>query len=50
MEVKSLRFEPNGLGFNSPADELNLIVPETGRSLILINRGEIMMVDPAENI
>lgn len=42
--------EPNGLAFNDAAERLNVIVPEFGRSLLLLHRGEAVLVDPGENM
>jgi hypothetical protein len=47
---KPLREEPHGLAFNESAERLNIIVPELGRSLMLLHEGQVMVVDPGENI
>lgn len=47
---KPLRIEPHGLAFNEAADRLNIIVPELGRSLLLLHEGKVIIVDPGENI
>lgn len=46
---KPLREEPYGLAFNEAAEKLNIIVPEMGRSLIILHKGQVMAVDPGEN-
>jgi hypothetical protein len=47
---KPLRIEPNGLAFNDGPERLNVVVPEYGRSLLLVHRGGVVVVDPGENI
>ena len=47
---KPIREEPHGLGFNTSLHQLNIIVAEKGRSIILINGCEVLILDPAEQI
>lgn len=47
---KAMRMQPNGLAFNDTPGKLNIIVPESGRSFLLVHEGEVTVVDPGENI
>lgn len=48
--VKPIRREPNGFGYNTTPDILNVIVAEHGRAVIFSHLCNIYLIDPAENI
>lgn len=47
---KQIRYQPNGVGFNTAFDQLNLVVAPNGRTIFIINACDVIVVDPCEHL
>lgn len=50
LACKPLAREPLGVGYNNSLEQLSVIVPEKGCSLVLVRGCDVLVVDPSEQI